>query len=141
MSISKYKAVQAQTENPRQTEYRLFAEVTKAMIAVKDQGLREAEFYKAVDWNRRLWLALQMDLSQENNQFPDELKARIISIAIWVDRHSRRALKGEATIDSMIAVNRTIMEGLAAMPQRAAPPVQPISAGGESALRQLSTRI
>lgn len=138
MSISKYKAVQAQTENPRQTEYRLFAEVTKALMAVKDSGLREAEFYKAVDWNRRLWLALQMDLSGENNQFPDDLKARIISIAIWVDRHSRRALKGEVTIDSMIAVNRTIMEGLAAMPQRPAPvEAMPAQGGAEPALRQI----
>ena len=138
MSISKYKAVQAQTENPRQTEYRLFAEVTKAMIAVKGLSLREPEFYKAVDWNRRLWLALQMDLSAENNQFPDDLKARIISIAIWVDRHSRRALKGEVGIDSMIAVNRSIMEGLAAMPQRPTPvePAMPVQ-GGESALRQI----
>ena len=63
MSVKKYKATQASTENPRQTEYRLFAEVTKALMAVSEvsvvsTGLRPKDFYKAVDWNRRLWLAL-----------------------------------------------------------------------------------
>ena len=36
MSIDKYKAAQVSTENPRQTEYRLFADVTKALISQKD---------------------------------------------------------------------------------------------------------
>ena len=102
MSVNKYKAAQASTENPRQTEYRLFAEVTKALMSVREaattKGLRSQDFYKAVDWNRRLWLTLQMDLASNENRFPDSLKANIISISIWVDKHSRTVLRGEATL-------------------------------------------
>ena len=121
MSVNKYKATQASTENPRQTEYRLFAEVTKALMAVSEvsvvsTGLRPKDFYKAVDWNRRLWLALQVDIASSENQFPDSLKATIASISIWVDKHSRMVLRGEKTLEPLISVNRSIMEGLSAEP-------------------------
>ena len=121
MSVKKYKATQASTENPRQTEYRLFAEVTKALMAASEvsvvsKGLRPQEFYKAVDWNRRLWLALQVDIASSENQFPDSLKATIASISIWVDKHSRLVLRGEKTLEPLISVNRSIMEGLSAEP-------------------------
>lgn len=121
MSVKKYKATQASTENPRQTEYRLFAEVTKALMAVSEvsvdsRGMRPKDFYKAVDWNRRLWLALQVDIASSENQFPDSLKATIASISIWVDKHSRMVLRGEKTLEPLISVNRSIMEGLSAEP-------------------------
>ena len=67
---------------------------------------------KAIDWNRRLWITLQSDLAGEDNGFPDELRAQLISLAIWVDKHSRKAMRGEARLAPLISVNRSIMEGL-----------------------------
>lgn len=132
MSVNKYRAAQASTENPRQTEYRLFAEVTKALMAIREatkaKGLKSPEFYKAVDWNRRLWLTLQMDLASNENRFPDGLKANIISIAIWVDKHSRSVLRGDGDIEPLISINRTIMEGLATQPGQ-----QPAAPSGKAA--------
>lgn len=110
MSLRTYEAVQNQTEAPRQTEYRLFALVTKELIAANQGGAMDR--IGAVDWNRRLWLTLQMDLAASQNNLPDELKARLISISIWVDKHSRMVLRGDAEIEPLISVNRTIMEGL-----------------------------
>lgn len=110
MSLQSYEAVQNQTETPRQTEYRLLALVTKELMsAQEDTGLGRIG---AVDWNRRLWLTLQMDLASAENSLPDELKARLISISIWVDKFSRMVLRGEAEIEPLIRVNRTIMEAL-----------------------------
>lgn len=110
MSLQSYEAVQKQTETPRQTEYRLLALVTKELMsAQEDTGIGRIG---AVDWNRRLWFTLQMDLASAENGLPDELKARLISISIWVDKFSRMVLRGEAEIEPLISVNRTIMEGL-----------------------------
>ena len=120
MSVHKYKSAQSTTETPRQTEYRLFAEITRALIGAKDNDRLDSSFFEAIDWNRRLWLTLQMDLATDENVFPDDLKAQIISLAIWVDKHSSRVLRGDATIDSLITVNRTVMEGLATVPEQAA---------------------
>ena len=116
MSINKYRATQNSTENPRQTEYRLFADVTKALISIKDNNskYKGPDFFKTLDWNRRLWLALQSDLANEENRFPEELKANLISISLWVDKQTRAVMKGEAEVDTLISINRTIMEGLLA---------------------------
>ena len=127
MSVHKYKSAQSTTETPRQTEYRLFAEITRALIGAKGKDRLDSSFFEAIDWNRRLWLTLQMDLATEENVFPDDLKAQIISLAIWVDKHSSRVLRGDATVDSLITVNRTVMEGLATIPEQPAaqPSAQP----------------
>lgn len=61
-----------------------------------------------------IWLALQADCALESNLLPDETRAGIISLAIWVDKHSRKVLRGEAEIQPLIDVNRSIMEGLSA---------------------------
>lgn len=116
MSVSKYKTAQATTENPRQTEYRLFADVTKALMSHADKQRIDPDCIKAIDWNRRLWLTLQSDLAGEDNGFPDGLRAQLISLAIWVDKHSRKAMKGQARLGPLISVNRSIMEGLANAP-------------------------
>ena len=112
-SVGKYRSAQSATENPRQTEYRLFAEVTKALLHNKGKSKPDPELIKAVDWNRRLWLTLQSDVMSDDNVFPDDLKAAIISLAIWVEKQSRKAMRGEAPLDPLISINRTIMEGLA----------------------------
>ncbi len=105
-----YQQVQNVTEDPRQTEYRLFAQVTGAMIKAQKSG--HAEIVKAVHWNRRLWLTLQADCASDDNGLPDATRAGIISLGLWVDKHSRKVLKREADLQPMIEVNRNIMEGL-----------------------------
>ena len=59
-------------------------------------------------------MALQSDLANEENRFPEELKANLISISLWVDKQTRAVMKGDAEVDTLISINRTIMEGLLA---------------------------
>ena len=114
MTIAAYAVAQGATETPRQTEYRLFAKVTKALIDA-EQGSR-SDLVRALTWNRRLWLTLEADCARDENKLPDAIRAGIISLAIWVDRHTRQVLKGGAATEPLIAVNRSIMEGLAGRP-------------------------
>ncbi len=111
MLLRAYQTTQTITEEPRRTEYRLFAKVTRALIETRDKGGKE--FHHALDWNRRLWLTLHMDLSSDENRLPDALRAQLISLAMWVDKHSSRVLRKEAELEPLITVNRTIMGGLA----------------------------
>lgn len=113
MSLHSYEVAQNTTETPRQTEYRLFAQVTRALMDSQKEESK-SPLAKAIHWNRRLWLALQADCALENNVLPEDTRAGIISLAIWVDKHSRKVLRGEAKIEPLINVNRSIMEGLSA---------------------------
>lgn len=114
MSVRTYQSAQRNTESPRSTEYRLFAQVTRALMQTQD--VLDPRFHDALNWNRRLWLTLQMDLLQPDNRMPDDLKARLISVSIWVEKHTRKAARGEVAVQPLIDLNRQIMEGLAPQP-------------------------
>ena len=113
MSIAGYQTAQG-TEDPRKTEYRLFAQVTRALMNVEESDSLNADFREAIEWNRRMWNALEIDLASDSNSLPDALKAQLISVAMWVERHSAMALRGEGEVDPLITVNRSVMEGLGA---------------------------
>lgn len=113
MSLHSYQRIQNQTETPRQTEYRLFAQVTRALMDARG-STTGAVLAKAVHWNRRLWIALQTDCANDANALPEATRAGIISLAIWVDKYSREVMRDQADLQPLIEVNRTIMEGLSA---------------------------
>lgn len=112
MSLDAYRRVQNIADSPRETEYRLFAQVTRSLMEVDDSGQRDAKFFDAIDWNRRLWSTLSTDCATVGNQLTKPLRAQIISIALWVSRHSTQVALGKADMAALIDVNRTIMEGL-----------------------------
>jgi flagellar protein FlaF len=114
ITSSAYVQAQASTETPRQTEYRLFAQVTRALMDSQESDF--AALAKAVNWNRRMWLVLQADCAREENELPESIRAGIISLAIWVDKHSRKVMTREGQVEPLIDVNRSIMEGLSSTP-------------------------
>jgi len=114
MSYQAYQKAQQSSETPSQIEYRLFSQVTNALISAKDQGLRGTDLVGVLDWNRRMWSVLSSDCGAEGNSLPDGLRAGIISLSIWVSKHSSAVMRGAESIEDLIGINRTIMEGLAA---------------------------
>jgi flagellar protein FlaF len=121
MSIQAYQRASAQAENPRETEYRLFATITSGLIKAKEQGRAHlGSFAEALDKNRRLWTLLANDCASEENALPAPLRAQIISLSMWVSRQTSAAIQDGEDIEPLIEVNRTVMQGLA--PQLSAAP-------------------
>ena len=108
------EAAVAMNSDARDTEYKVFDRVTRALASSKDKDKQDTDYLEAIDSNRRLWQALETDLSSEQNLLPDDLKAKIISLAVWVDKHSTMVTRGEAKVEPLISVNEAIMKGLAA---------------------------
>jgi flagellar protein FlaF len=67
---------------------------------------------KALHWNRRLWTTLATDCANPENRLPAPLKANIISLSIWVDKHTSQVMQQQAAIQPLIDINRIIMQGL-----------------------------
>jgi flagellar protein FlaF len=113
MSLQAYKTTSERGESPRDTEYRLFGEVTRALMAaaaVDPSDIQTRMF--ALDWNRRLWSALATDCSSNGNGLPDGVRAQIISLSLWVNRHTSAVMRKEESFQALIDVNRSIMQGL-----------------------------
>ena len=119
MSLKAYKSTVQRADNPREAEYRLFGQVTRALMEA--DKLPESDFkgrMDALDWNRRMWTALATDCADPDNGLAPALKASIISLSIWVSKHTSAVMRREEDIEALIEINRIIMQGLA--PQGAA---------------------
>jgi flagellar protein FlaF len=120
MSLQAYQKTATWAESPRQMEYRLFAQVTLALMeAAKSDPTDIASRVDVLDWNRRVWTALREDCSSPGNALPAPLRASIISLAIWVSRHTSAVIRRQEQIEPLIEINRAIMQGLAPAPASA----------------------
>jgi len=120
MSLKAYQTTAARAENPRQTEYRLFGQVTRALMeADKMDKSMIRERMDALDWNRRMWSVLGADCSIDGNGLPDIVRANIVSLSIWVNKHTSLVMRNQEEIAPLIDINRIIMQGLA--PQQEEP--------------------
>ena len=84
MSLKAYQKAQVAAENPRAIEYRLFGQITGALMDAKSAGAKGMPLIDVIDRNRRLWSMLAGDCMSDGNQLPKELRAQIVSLAIWL---------------------------------------------------------
>jgi flagellar biosynthesis activator protein FlaF len=74
----------------------------------------------ALDWNRRLWSALATDCADPGNRLPQVVRARIISLSLWVGRHTSAVMRREEEIEPLIDINRMMMQALSGQVAQAA---------------------
>jgi flagellar protein FlaF len=114
MAVEAYQQATARSESPRQAEYRLFGQVTRALMAADQAPSEDLRIrVDALDWNRRLWTALATDCSDGGNNLPAPLRAQIISLSLWVNRHTSAVIRKREEIGPLVDINRIIMQGLA----------------------------
>src|SRR5438270_8655571 len=86
MSISAYRRRQEMAETARELERRAFWIVTGKLVGAKAKG--GTPLSDACYLNYQLWSTLQADLAWPENALPAELKARLLSLSIWVQRYT-----------------------------------------------------
>ena len=114
MTLQAYQNVQRVVEDPRATEYRLFGQVTGALLDAKNRNAQGAPLIEAIDWNKRMWRTLAADCMDDRNALTQDLRAKIVSLSLWVSKYSRKVTRERAPLDPLIEINRNIMQGLQA---------------------------
>lgn len=121
MSIQAYQKTANRTADPRDIEFRLFAEVTRDLMeAQKSERHEIGKMMAALDKNRRVWSTMALDCAQPGNALPAELRAGIVSLSVFVSKHTSVASKDREEIETLVEINRNIMQGLAAAKQQPA---------------------
>ena len=105
-----YQAAQRASTNPIQMEADIMGRVTREIETYRKKG--GPEFVKALYRNVQLWNAFSADLLSDENKLPEQLKATLISLSIWVEKHTDKVVHKEASVDALIDVNRSIIAGL-----------------------------
>jgi flagellar biosynthesis activator protein FlaF len=110
MSIAAYQTRARDSISATEVEYQILGRLTGRMDRIRegDTGSLAAVIHD----NRQFWQALAIDLADPANELPDSLKARLISLAIWVTNYSSKVLREERPIDALIDVNKSVMTGL-----------------------------
>jgi flagellar protein FlaF len=108
-----YGKIIRDTERPREIELRVFEQITAALEEAEHPGAHFTVRIAAMHRNRELWLTLTCDLADEENGLPKTLRARLISLGIWVIGETQRLMRNAASLADLIEVNRSIIRGLA----------------------------
>ncbi len=115
MAKMAYGSSTSPVRTPRSIEYALFTRIShrlKTATAMGPQGF--GTLVQALHDNRKLWTTMAVDVAGKDNALPQSLRAQIFYLARFVDHHTRKVLKGEATADPLIDVNMAMMRGLGA---------------------------
>jgi len=83
------------------------------MRSALDSGPRSVDGVNALYQLRLLWSVFLEDLRTPENALPEGLRARLISIGIWVNKEVERLRTGAATdFTPLIEINEIIRDGL-----------------------------
>ena len=108
--VASYQTTQFRSNSPQEMEYQLIVDVTRDLEQSGAQGGQA--MINALFRNCQMWAAFASDCLDPDNGLPRDLRARIISLSLWCDRHSRDVRHGDAGVGPLIDVNRAIASGL-----------------------------
>lgn len=113
-----YQDAQKASMTPREVEAMAF---TKAAVMMEDlkgkEGDRQA-LSKALRFNHLLWTIMQADVLEPENKLPDEIKANVMSLSIFVDKQTTKAMRSGTygDVEILVTINRNIAAGLRSDP-------------------------
>lgn len=108
-----YRAAQSSTRSSKETEYELLGRMTQRMIATTKRGKSGfAALADALHDNRKLWSTFTVDLANENNPMPKELKEQLIYLSEFTRQHTSKVLSGKANVAPLVEINTAVMRGL-----------------------------
>ena len=103
-----------QFDNKREMDAAAFSQAAyvlgQARQKVDDTEMGE----RALKYNQLLWSIIQADVAEKDNALPEELKANLMSLSIFVDKQTSKGLTNpnEELCDSLTNINLNIAEGL-----------------------------
>jgi len=87
--------------------------VIDLMRVAADRGPKSVEGINALYQLRLLWNVFIEDLKNPENALPESLRARLISIGIWVNKEIDRLRSGACSdLTPLIEINEIIRDGL-----------------------------
>ena len=101
-------------DSKREMDAAAFSQAAYVMDQAR-QNLDDKELSeRALKYNQMLWSIVQADVSKAENSLPEELKANLISLSIYVDKQTTKGLKNtsDELLDGLININLNIAEGL-----------------------------
>ena len=118
--LKAYEQTQKSALPPREVEAMAFTKAALMLDEAKGQIEDYDSYAAALKFNQLLWTIIQADIVDPANKLPPQLKANILSLSIFVDKQTVKALadtNGDH-LDSLIDINKNLAEGLMTKPDK-----------------------
>ena len=97
----------------RRREYQALTKANDLLELAKKYGEQSQQARDALFYTEKLWIAFAEDLSMPHNMLSREVRASLISIALWIIREIDKIRDGSSNnFDGIIEINTIIREGL-----------------------------
>ena len=119
--LQAYAQTQKTAMPPREVEAMAFTKAALMLEEAKGQLDDYDSYAAALKFNQLLWTIIQADIVDKENKLPDQLKANILSLSIFVDKQTVKALANSdaSYLESLININKHLAEGLMTQPEDA----------------------
>ncbi len=108
-----YAANSAPTKTGRRAEYEVIVSVTQRLRAsAQNSKLDYASYAEALHDNRRMWNTLAIDVADNDNTLPEELKARVFYLAEFTSQHTSKILRDKVSVMPLLEINMAVLRGL-----------------------------
>ena len=100
-------------QSARQRERQAIDRSIELLQAAERAGAQSRESVEALLFTRKLWGVLIEDLAHAENDLPQQLRADLISIGLWIIREAEQIrLEKSNNFKGIVEVSETIRDGL-----------------------------
>jgi len=114
--ISSYQNSSLALKSSRQQEVEMLNRINAEFARALNQPDNVIDYNNALLRNQRVWNIFLVALTDENHPYPTALKAELISLGIWVNRQTQKAISDRDEVQSLISLNQSIIAGLSPKP-------------------------
>lgn len=108
---SAYAPASSPTRTAQSAEYEVIARISHRLKkAIKNDDFNALA--EALYENNKLWTALATNCADDDNLLPDELRASIISLSIFVRKHMHKVFTEKESAIPLLEINAMILRGL-----------------------------
>ncbi|MCB1452202.1 MAG: flagellar biosynthesis regulator FlaF [Rhizobiaceae bacterium] len=97
----------------RDRERQLLTRSIELLAKAMEAGPKSPDRVEALHFVNRIWTAFLEDLGSDENELPQELRANLISIGLWMLREAEAVRQGRSqNYEGMIEVSQIIRDGI-----------------------------
>lgn len=94
-------------------ERQLLSRSVDLLVTARERGPRSIEATQAIHFLNRVWTTFVEDLGSDDNELPQELRANLISIGLWLLREAEEIRQGRSdNFEGLIEVTQIIRDGI-----------------------------
>ena len=101
------------TRSEKRAEYEVISRITHRLRDAARQSKKDYPSYIAcLNENRKLWQVMALNVTEDENRLPNELKASIFYLYQFTEAHTKKILSNNVSVMPLLEVNMAVMRGL-----------------------------